>query len=306
MVPTSWDQDPNVSWIGEIYVAGIGDSTDLEPVQLVQDGNSIRKCKWREVSISLVPIGIIYLPTQFWSSFPCSAANMNSDGTVTLPLSQIPRSDGAPIFVGTWILDNEEYYEKSIEYLYQATLLNQNGSMRTDLPPFYYTLNRSNNTITLNKPIENAGVIMFLGGTSGQAQDYFNLPVYPVDNMLIVYVNRGANITKLYATIWDYNRENGTIIIPAIQGALPNEALFAIASPAIAVLYDTGPDDVFQVETVDFNPAFSGLASGYFYLQQRIQAPTYITLSCDKPTIPIPATQASVIGLVAFWTCILY
>lgn len=298
LVPTVWDQDPNIVGLGK-YVAGIGDSSDLAPTQLVQDGNSIRMQVERGQYFT--GANRYYLPADPVLEFvPCSAANMNSDGTVTIPLKQIPRKDGAPIFVGTWILDNQQYYEKSIEYLYQATLLNPDGSMRTDLPEFYYILDRHSNTITLNKPIEAAGVIMFLGAISGQPKDYYNVPVYPVDNVLIIYVNRGADVDKLYANIWDFDRENGTLVVPSIAGALPNEALFAIASPAVAVLYDTGPDEVFQVETVDFNPAFSGLASGYFYLQQRVQAPTSLILACDKPMIPIPATQASIIGLVAF------
>lgn len=296
LVPTSWDQDPNIIGLGD-YVAGIGDLDDLEPVQLVQDNNSIRMQV--EKGEYFTGANRYYLPANPVLEFlPCGQASANSNGTVTLQLSQVPRSDGAPIFIGTYVLDNQQYYEKSIEYLFQATLVNPDGSLRTDLPQYYYTINRANNTITLNKPLSN--VIMFLGGTTGLAQDYYDVPIYPVDNIALVYIDRGANAPKLYATIWDFDRENGTIVVPVIPGALSNQSVFSIGTPAVAVLYDTGPDNVFQVETVDFNPAFSGLASGYFYLQHRIQAPTSLVLSCDKPLIPIPATQASIIGLIAY------
>jgi hypothetical protein len=209
----------------------------------------------------------------------------------------MPRS-GAPIFVGTYVLDNQQYYEKSIEYKYAATLANPNGTNRTDLPSHYFILDRTTNTITLNTSMSDP--LMFLGMVSGQDVDYFNLPVYPVDSVPLVYIDRGANASKLYATTWTFDRENGTIRVPNIPGSLKGQAIFAFGTPAVAVLYDSGTDDIQEINTVDFNPAFSGLANGYFYLQQRRQSPVSLVLSCDKPRISIPATQASIIGLVAF------
>lgn len=296
LVPTSWDQDPNIIGLGN-YVAGIGDLNDLEPVQLVQEDNSVRMQVERGEYFT--GSNRYYLPSNPVLEFiPCSESSMDSDGSISFQLQKTPRQDGAPIFIGTYVLDNQQYYEKTIEYKYQATLLNSDGTFRDDLPEYYFTLDRTNNTVTLNQPL--SYVIMFLGAVSGLAQDYFNMPVYPVDDIQLLYVDRGANASKLYAIAWTFDREDGTIIVPNIDGSLADQPLFAIGAPAVAVLYDTGPDETFQVETVDFNPAFSGLASGYFYLQHRIQAATSLVLSCDKPLIPIPATQASIIGLIAY------
>ena len=51
---------------------------------------------------------------------------------------------------------------------------------------------------------------------------------------------------------------------------------------------------------VDLNPAFSGITSGFVYLQHRQLAPVSISLACDKPLIAIPATLESIIDLVAY------
>ena len=51
---------------------------------------------------------------------------------------------------------------------------------------------------------------------------------------------------------------------------------------------------------VDLNPAFSGITSGFVYLQHRQLAPVSISLACDKPLIAIPATLQSIIDLVAY------
>jgi hypothetical protein len=48
------------------------------------------------------------------------------------------------------------------------------------------------------------------------------------------------------------------------------------------------------------NPAFSGITSGFVYLQHRQLAPVSISLACDKPLIAIPATLESIIDLVAY------
>lgn len=295
IVPTHWDIDP--SSIGlEKFIAGIGDQQDLQLTQLIEDQDSIHAMLQRGEYFT--GANRYYLGAQPALEFlQCSQAAANPDGTVTLQLQGTPRST-APLFVGTWSLDNQGYYEKSLEYVYEATLTNPDGSARTDLPARYFTFNRTTNTITLNTYV--GQTLALLGTASGQAIDYFDIPVYPVDNVSLVYVAHASTTTPTYAPTWMFNREQGTIQVPSIPGALVGEAIYASCSPAVAVLYDTGATDTQEITKVDFNPAFSGLAGGYFYLQHRRQKPTSLVLSCDKPQIAIPATVSSIIGLVAF------
>lgn len=295
LVPTKWDIDPNIVGL-EKFIAGIGDQDDLTPERLLQDSDSIRMQLHQGEYFT--GANRYYLPAD-WNLefFGSSLAAANLDGTLTITLKNPPREQ-APMFVGTYILDNQQFYEKSIEYLYQATLNNPDGSARTDLPSHYFTLNRKTKTITLNKSMGHP--IMFLGAVSGQAVDYFDLPVYPVEGIDVLYVDRGANENPLYAAGWTFDKESGTVQVPNIAGSLSGQPIFAICSPSVAVLYDSGPDDVREISSVDLNPAFSGLAGGYFYLQHKRQRPASLVLSCDKPQIPIPATQSSIIGLVAY------
>ncbi len=295
LVPTKWDTDPNIVGL-EKFIAGDGDQDDLAPEELLQVQDSIRMELHRGEYFT--GSNRYYLPANWNLEFlQSSLAAANIDGTVTLNTQKTPRPQ-APIFVGTYILDNQKYYEKSIDYKYQCTLLNPNGSNRTDLPDRYFTLDRRTNTITLNKSMGHP--FMFLGPVSGQAIDYFDLPVYPVNNIDVLFVDRGASAAPIYATTWTFDREQGTVQVPSIPGALAGQPIYAICSPCVAVLYDSGPDEVREIDTVDFNPAFSGLSSGYFYLQHKRQKPASLVLSCDKPIIPIPASQASIIGLVAY------
>src|SRR5208283_428131 len=77
-------------------------------------------------------------------------------------------------------------------------------------------------------------------------------------------------------------------------------SVFAVCTPALAVLYDTAPTSSLVIDSVDLNPAFAGLSSGYVYLAQTRQEAASLVLSCDKPLIPVPATLSSIIGLIAY------
>jgi hypothetical protein len=117
----------------------------------------------------------------------------------------------------------------------------------------------------------------------------------------------GSVIPRVYSTNFVFDREQGTLQIKApsgagvsIPGALSGESVYAVVDPAVAVLYETGSDDTRQLTEVDVNPAFSGLAGGFLYLQHRRQKPNSLVLSCDKPRIDIPASISSIIGLVAY------
>lgn len=295
LVPTNWNINPQS--LGAQFVSGMGDQDDLAPIQLQQDGNSVRV----DVNSGEYFTGVnrYYLPANPILEFlPASIANANIDGTVTLQLSNTPLPT-TPIFIGTYALDSQGFYETFIQYRYESTLVNPDGSPRTDLPKNYFTLNRATNQVILN--IAMAEVLVYLGLVSGQPNDYFNLNIYPVDNIDTIYINQGANAPYLYTSTWTFNKSTGTVVVPSIPGALVGEPVFGTCSPAVAVLYDIGNSTGYQeITTVDLNPAFSGLSSGYFYLQHTKQTPASLVLACDKPIIPIPATQSSIIGLVAY------
>lgn len=295
LVPTTWANTPEQVGL-EKFIAGIGFDNDLAPIQLNEVDNSIRMVI--EDGEYFTGADRYYLPADPQLEFhQTSQAAAAVDGSVTFTLGQAPRQL-APIFVGTYSQDSEGFYETDLDYEYIGTLTNPDGSARTDLPTNYFTLDRANNTIKLN--IFMGQQLLFLGVVSGQSIDYFNIPIYPVDQIETIYVDQGPTAPHLGTALWTYDQATGTIQVPNIPGSLQGEGVFALASPAVAVLYDTGPDTQREIDTVDLNPAFSGLAGGYFYLQHRIQTPTELVLSCDKPRIDIPATQASIIGLVAY------
>lgn len=295
LVPTQWDIDSKAVGI-EKFIAGYGDDGDLQPIQLIQSGDSVHM----QVSRGEYFTGPnrYYLSEESNLEFRQSdISSANLDGTVTIKLQHTPREQ-APIFVGTYLLDSQNFYETFLEYKYEPTLTNPDGTARTDLPSLYFTIDRATATITLNKYMP--PVLAYLGSVSGLPIDYFNLRIYPIDSIQQIYVNRGPTAPFLFASGWTYNEETGSLLVPSIPYALSGQPMFAVCTPAVAILYDTGTDNARIIDTVDFNPAFSGLASGYFYLQHTIQSPTSLVLSCDKPEIAIPATQKSIIGLVAF------
>lgn len=295
LVPTTWKNTPSEVGL-EKFVAGIGDQSDLSPVNLEEENNSIH------IVINdgeyFTGANRYYLPANPVLEFvQTNAAAADINGAITWELQGTPESL-KPIFVGTYIRDSQGFYETDLSYRYIGTIHNPDGSLRTDLPDNYFTVDIRNKKITLNKSMITQ--LMFLGTVSGQPIDYFDLPIYPVDGIITVYIDRGPDEPLLFSTDWDYDQDAGTIQVPNIAGSLNGQGIFASASPAVAVLYDTGPNTIREIETVDLNPAFSGLAGGYFYLQHRKQTPAFLVLSCDKPRIDIPATQASIIGLVAY------
>jgi hypothetical protein len=291
ILPSNWSIDPN-SLGAEKFVAGIGMTDDLEPVGIVQEDDSI----FLQVTRGFYYTGInsYYLPATPQLDFLPSFVS-------TLFLTKSPQQT-IPIFVGTYQLDSQGYYEKSTEYRYQTAAA---VTRATNLPALYYTLDRSNNTITLNQPMATQDI--FLGTISGKSIDYFNIPTYPVETVRQVYVLAAAGATPTTATNWEYDGAAGTITITApsgsgvsVPGTLQGMSVFATCTPALAVLYETGTTDTLTINEVDLNPAFAGLAGGYVYLEQSRQEAASIVLSCDKPLIPIPATLASIIGLIAY------
>jgi len=291
ILPSNWGISP-ASVGAEKFIAGVGMTDDLEPIGIVQENDSV----YLEVNRGFYFTGIndYYLPGTPQLDFLAS-------NSATLQLSQTPQRT-LPLFVGTYQLDSQGYYEKATEYRYQTAAAVAAG---TNLPALYYTLNRANNTITLNQPM--TAQTLFLGAISGDVEDYFNLPIYPVGQVTQVYVQAAAGTAPIIASNWAYDEDLGTITItspsgvgPSVAGTSLGMSVFAVCTPALAVLYDTAPTSSLVVDSVDLNPAFAGLSSGYVYLAQTRQEAASLVLSCDKPLIPVPATLSSIIGLIAY------
>jgi hypothetical protein len=290
-IPTVWDS--NVAALGLIsFVSGIGCGTDLQPIDVENSGNSIylriqNGFYWDEATR-------YYLPATPYIEF----INANQVAVTLKPGPNIT----TPVFVGVWYLDNNGFYRTLLEFRYQPS---QTFNVTSEAPTYQYTLNRKTNLLTLNNNLPQQ--TYFLGTLSGLATDYFNLPVYPIDSIVSVFVNRGVGNINLYSNNFVFDRNAGTLSITAptaeatsIPGANPGEPVYAVCNPAYAVVYDSGDTEQRLLTSIDLNPAFSGISSGYVYLQHRRQTPVALTLSCDKPIIDIPATYASVIDLVAY------
>jgi len=292
IVPTNWLTDPSTMG-AEKFIPGIGCGDDLEPLGFTQQDNSIHL----EINRGFYYTGYkgYYLPAQ-------PQLDIFNALVTELPLSAVPQPL-LPIFVGTYSLDSQGFYEKSIEYRYQTAAA---VTRDVDMPEYYYTLDRATDTITLNQPLPLFSA--YLGVIGGSATDYFNLPVYPVDNVSSVYVQRSDN-TRVVGANWTFNKDLGTIVISnptplgavsSIAGTVQGEMVMAACTLALAVLYETGASDSLVLDNLDLNPAFAGISGGYVYLQQSRQNPGSIVLSCDKPLINIPATFSSIVGLVAY------
>lgn len=291
LIPSSWSIDPNT--VGaEKFIAGVGARDDLAPVGIIQENDSI----YLQVNRGHYFTGInrYYLPGTPQLDF-LDANNL------TVQLTQRP-TPTLPIFLGTYQLDSQGYYEIGRDYRYQTVEAVTRG---TNLPPFYYTLDRVTNVATLSATLPNSDI--FLGALSGETIDYFEIPVYPVGQVLQIYTQAAAGTSAITATNWVYDPDAGTIVITSptgtgasITGGSAGMSVFATCTPALAALYDTGTEETLTLDTVDLNPAFAGLAGGYVYLEQRKQVAAALVLSADKPLIPIPATLSSIVGLVAY------
>jgi hypothetical protein len=293
LVPASWNIDTEA--IGEEkFVTGYGHGSDLEAVELDEVADSLF-LRIRPGAYFSGPRRY-YLPAQPVLEFLPASGN----GHVAYTLQEKPRWI-SPIYVGTWRLDSQGFYEKDTEYRYESGAFDVSGSS----PAYQYTLNRKTKTLTLNTGAPSK--IMFLGTLSGKANDYFDLPIYPVDRVKRVYIDRGVTGPQVNSSNYTFDREWGAVVVsdpagtgPSITGGLAGEAVFAEYDPAVAILYDYGEAVDRLIDEVDINPAFSGVASGVFYLQHRRLRPDTIELSCDKPSIQIPPTFQSILGLVAY------
>jgi hypothetical protein len=291
VTPTKWDND--ISAIGtENFVYGIGDGEDLVPIDIENVESSIY-CR--------IMKGFYFAgPQQFF--LPATPQIQFINGNQTGITLDPPPNIGYPIFVGTWSLDSNNFYQIETSYRYEAGGW-VTGSHSSE---YQYLLNKKTNLLVLNKALPQT--TLYLGLLSGLSTDFFNIPTYPVDSVVSVFVNRGIGNIDLYSSNYSFDQGSGVLTITApttgletsIIGANIGEPVYAVCNPAYAVVYDSGQSNTRLLDTVDLNPAFAGIGAGYLYLQHTRQEPTTLTLSADKPIIDVPATYASVIDLVAY------
>ena len=280
LVPSKWDLD--VGAIGlEKFIAGIGDNDDLKPEQVEEVDDSLY-LRIQHGHYFTGPKGY-FLPAQ-------PELEILPAHTLTHGLAHTPRT-GVPVFVGTYALDGQGFYETATEF-------RRIVSVPTDDPGYdWFHLNAASQQLTVSRTLDRR--VLFLGTLSGNATDYFDVPVYPVDKVRRVYLDRGLGNTPLECFNTRFDREQGTVVVPKPDGGLIGEPVYAEVDAAIAVLYETGTDHTRSLP-VDINPAFAGIAGGFIYLQHRRQKPESIVLACDKPLIAIPSTHDSIIGLIAY------
>jgi hypothetical protein len=294
LLDTKWD--PDISLVGpEKFTTGMGHGSDLEPVDVESTDSSIR--------MRINPGHYFTGPERnYLPATPVLEFHSASVGGLSFTLAQPPQRL-TPLFVGTYQLDSQGYYSHANEYHYQAT----GFDVSAGAPVYQYIINRKTGFITLNQAVPKT--LIFLGILSGQANDYFDMSLYPVARVNRVFIDRGLGIapaTSPSANII-FDQSLGTIqltdpagIGPTIPTGLKGEAVFAECEAAVAVLYSAGTAVDRLIDTVDINPASAGISSGHFYLQHRRQKPNSIVLAVDKPQIDIPPTLSSIVGLTAF------
>lgn len=217
--------------------------------------------------------------------------------STTYTLSQTPRMI-SPIFVGTWALDNEGFYEYASNYRYSGTALDDTYSD----PQF--SLVRATKTLTVSQTLPTGNVAVGqttteTSATDTRVADVFQMAVYPVAGITDVTVidpNSASPVSVMpYASI-DLTTGFVSLTLPAGGGAghdWPKAGMevWVAYNPALAVLYETGSDDGTSAtettlgSTVELNPALSGVSQGYLYLQNRRKEVEWISLTADKPLI---------------------
>lgn len=299
LVPTNWNIDFNEIGI-EKFIAGIGDRSDLELKRLYRDDHSIHP---------IIEHGEYFTGHH---RYFCPSKNgvleifRTTAGELTFPLVSKPQRL-LPIFVGTYRKDDDGYYDDDLKYRYIAGNLNSLSGFDDSDPGYQFKYDPTGPSITLNQTP--TSTVAFAGFVPDQLTAALDLPVFPMWSLTGAYVET----PDTPAAILSFDQFNG---VAKFQFS-PNQTgkkLFIEYVPAVAVLYEAEADQSSPVSTdaflpsdsekllgsVDLNPAFSGIASGYIYAIHRRQHARAITLYADKPRINIPATLSSIVGLVGF------
>jgi hypothetical protein len=304
IVPTKWDTD--TSKITQEFIGGvgsIGETNDLEPIELQEIDSSVYLRALHGQYFTGVKR--YFFPSDNWNlEFLPSVVG----GSLTYQLLAPPREQ-TTVFVGNWRLDGQGFYEYNLNARYT---FGPNFNPADVVNP-QFTVDRVTGILTINPAVQSPQTTILLGVLSGGVTEYFDLPYYPVDSVIKLYVT-GPDVN---IPAYTFNREQGFITFPKASGTAAGQPLFAVVNPAIAVEYEYDVPDETEIQntnipdeqdllkntrllTPDLNPAFSGLSSGYVFLQHRVLRPVAVTLSADKPQIAIPPTLSSIIGLIAY------
>ena len=275
--PTKWDSD--LSTIPDTdFVSGIGDGDDLKSLSLTIDGNNI--------NLNIQDGTYFDGPNRFY--LPGRKVLEFFSGTITtLNISETPTWP-VPIFVGVWQRDDNGFYTVLKSYRYQAGSFSGSSNQ--------FKLNRITRVITINH-VQTSNTLT-LGISSGSGTDNLYLPVYPVQNLTSVYYYPSGSTSPVYLTTSDYTfaPNKGQIQITGITEKYV--VIKADYTPSVAVLYESSGST--REIPININPAYSGLSSGFLYLENRDLEPKSVVLSCDKSEIITPATFDSVIPTVSY------
>lgn len=287
----NWSLDPATIGL-EKFLPGIGYGSDLELVDLEVSGDFI----YPRLTTGEYFTGAYryyYPAAPVLDIFPAAIST-------AFTLSQTP-AVGKPIYVGNYLKDGQGYYDQNIRYTYVGTVTNPDGSARTDLPDYYFTLNRATKLVTINKVAPAPDLVV--GALSGNSADTFFVPVYPIEQITQVYI-LNADGTPIYSD--NFSLSDGVLTVqssagPAIAGGTAGQAVFITWTPSLAVFYDTGTaDGTWLEESIDVNPAFAGISSGNIYLEHRVRVPFSISLVSDKPLTATPASEGFNPGILSY------
>lgn len=306
VVPTRWDTD--TSLITQDFIGGvgsIGETNDLQPIDLEEQESSIFLRAQRGQYFTGVKR--YYFPSDNFNLefLPCYPG---------LPFTYTllaPPKEQTPVFVGTWQLDSQQFYEYNLNARY--TFGGPNGNFQPASTQPQFMVDRKTGILTVNAAVQQPQRTIILGVLSGGLNESFDIPYYPIFKIANLYVGNPTIAIPNFT----FDQSNGNVSFPKVPGTSAGQPLFAVVDAAIAVLYEYEvnnptevqntniPDEEVLLEDTrllvpDLNPAFSGLSSGYVYLQHRVLKPVAVTLASDKPEIPIPPTLTSIIGLIAY------
>ncbi len=286
LVPTNWNLD--LSTIPDNnFIAGIGTGTDLEAISVEEYENSV----FPRVNDGFYFTGRnrYFLPAGQMIEF------LHSD-VLTQTLRQSPRCQST-VFVGTWKLSDLGFYEKDTTYRYVG------HAFQPAVSDLQFTLNRKTRSLSINQPM--APVTVNVGTASGDAVDYFDMPIYPVANVRQVYVDRGLGSSSLFAQSFTFDASEGTLAVPSISGALIGQGIYAVCDPAVAVLYEQGGswqagvsvdvDTAIVVDDIIFRCTQAGItgsqAPSFVETVDQETQDNSVTWNCEGPqgTLRIPA-----------------
>jgi hypothetical protein len=208
-----------------------------------------------------------------------------------------------PVFVGTYRQDDNGYYDTDVSYRYLGKGMKSADGFDAGDSGLQFLLDRSTSQVTMNRAITPTPV--YAGLVPDATEVTLNIPVYPVLEVVSIYLDT-ADVTCDHHS-FDPVTNTIHVIFPA--GHIGGK-IFINYTPALAVLYEAVPgapdasltrqDGTRLLAANDLNPGFTGISRGYLYLMHRRHKAGALQLAADKPRILVPATAASIVGLVAF------